>query len=235
MSGDERSRFCESCKLNVYNFSEMSESEIKHFIVQKEDRICGKLYKRADGSVITKDCPTGLRAVRKRVTRVTSAVFATIIGLSAITFGQTDKEKSCKIISQGKVTRFESKSELINAKGVVKDLAGASIPNAKILLVNLETKKEFSAKTNDDGGFKLKNLPEGTYKATFTAEYFKDYKVEKLQLTKNETLEFVISLRPSQETVTIGIISEESLIDTTSSTFKTVITQKMIENLPHKK
>jgi hypothetical protein len=72
MSGDERARFCNACKLNVYNFSEMTAKEVEKFVLQKEGRICGKLYKRADGTVITKDCPTGLRAVRRQVMRLFS-------------------------------------------------------------------------------------------------------------------------------------------------------------------
>ena len=67
MTGDDRVRFCDSCQLNVYNFAELTRKEAEEIIRTTEGRICGRLYRRADGSVITKDCPVGLRAVRRRV------------------------------------------------------------------------------------------------------------------------------------------------------------------------
>ena len=66
MNGDDRSRFCGQCRLNVYNISAMTQSEAEHLIAEKEGRVCLRLYKRADGTVITRDCPIGLAAVRRR-------------------------------------------------------------------------------------------------------------------------------------------------------------------------
>jgi hypothetical protein len=67
MVGDERLRFCSQCQLNVYNLSAMSEAEAEGLIIQKEGRLCARIYRRADGTVITRDCPAGLRAIRRRV------------------------------------------------------------------------------------------------------------------------------------------------------------------------
>jgi Carboxypeptidase regulatory-like domain len=234
MSGDQKSRFCQSCQLNVYNLSEMTASEIKKLILQKEGRICGKLYKRADGTVITRDCPTGLRAVRRRVTRTASAVLAAFIGLCTVALGQSEKEKSCKVVSQGKIKRLESKSDLISIKGTITDLAGAVIPNAEIYLINDKTKQEIKIKTNKDGDFKLKDLPDGIYSARFSAANFKEYKISKLQLDKRENIKFEIALK-SEVVVLLGVVAEESLIDVSSSGIKHVITRKMIESLPYKK
>lgn len=172
--------------------------------------------------------------MRKRMTRMTSAVFATVIGLSAVVFGQVEKEESCKIISQGKVTRFESKNEIATIQGTVTDSNGAMIPNAEVVFVNIETKQEYRTDTNDSGEFKLKNLKNGNYVAKFSANFFKDYKIEKFRIDKSENLKFEISLFPKSETVEVGIIIEDSLIDVTSSSITTVINSKMIERIPHK-
>lgn len=65
MSGDERVRFCSDCKLNVYNFSAMSRTEAEELVRTAEGRLCGRFFRRADGTVLTQDCPVGLRrAVR---------------------------------------------------------------------------------------------------------------------------------------------------------------------------
>src|SRR5205814_4285456 len=66
MTGDDRSRFCGQCKLNVYNLSAMTEAEGEALIIEKEGKLCARIYRRYDGTVLTKDCPVGLRAVRRR-------------------------------------------------------------------------------------------------------------------------------------------------------------------------
>ncbi len=81
MYGDERNRHCSQCNLNVYNLSDMTRREAENFLMNAEDRVCVKYYKRKDGTVLTKDCPVGWRLLKKRVSRVTTAVFASVFGL----------------------------------------------------------------------------------------------------------------------------------------------------------
>ncbi len=74
MVGDERVRFCGGCMKNVYNLSAMSEVEASELIADKEGDVCIRLYRRKDGTVITSDCPVGLR--RTRVTKIAAAALA---------------------------------------------------------------------------------------------------------------------------------------------------------------
>ncbi len=76
MTGDERKRFCGACKLNVYNISEMSKQEAASFIRQSEGRTCVRFYQRKDGTIITDNCPLGLRQLRDRVRLKVAAIFA---------------------------------------------------------------------------------------------------------------------------------------------------------------
>jgi hypothetical protein len=74
MTGDERIRACAQCRLNVYNLSEMTRAEAEHLIIEKEGRLCVRFYRRADGTVLTRDCPVGLRAARLKLLRLAGAV-----------------------------------------------------------------------------------------------------------------------------------------------------------------
>src|SRR3954468_18948732 len=74
MEGDQRVRFCEHCKLNVYNLSEMPRSEAEAFMHERTGRTCVRLYRRADGTVLTRDCPVGVRALRQRLVRAVAAL-----------------------------------------------------------------------------------------------------------------------------------------------------------------
>src|SRR2546430_6436464 len=81
MIGSEQMRFCGQCNLNVYNLSGMTRVEAESLIARNEGRLCVRFYRRTDGSIITRDCPVGLRAIRDRVSYWTRAV-----GAAALTF-----------------------------------------------------------------------------------------------------------------------------------------------------
>jgi hypothetical protein len=81
MPGGERVRSCSQCSHKVYNLSAMNSDEAAGLIREAEGRVCVRLYRRADGSVMTRDCPTGLRAVRQRVTRAVAVSFASVFSI----------------------------------------------------------------------------------------------------------------------------------------------------------
>jgi hypothetical protein len=88
MRGDERVRFCDKCHKNVYNLSAMSRDEAEALIVAKDGDLCARIYQRADGTVMSADCPVG--AKKKRVRRLAMAVtgagvLAGMAGVSALT------------------------------------------------------------------------------------------------------------------------------------------------------
>src|SRR5437763_16075542 len=81
MIGSEQMRYCGQCSLNVYNLSGMTRDEAESLIARNEGRLCVRFYRRTDGTIITRDCPVGLRAIRDRVSYWTKAVIA-----AALTF-----------------------------------------------------------------------------------------------------------------------------------------------------
>ena len=88
MYGTDRVRYCGDCKLNVYNLSGMRRVDAERLIASVEGRLCVRFYRRADGTVLTKDCPVGLAAVRAKLSRVATAVAGLVLGLftgSAVT------------------------------------------------------------------------------------------------------------------------------------------------------
>src|SRR3954449_6188431 len=89
MAGDDRVRYCSLCSLNVYNFSQMTRDEVRELLLRSEGRVCGRLYRRADGTILTRDCPTGLRALRQRASRAAAAVVAALLSLPSLAFGTT--------------------------------------------------------------------------------------------------------------------------------------------------
>lgn len=95
MTGDERVRHCQQCKLDVFNIAEMTRDEAYQLIQNKSGRLCVQLYRRQDGTVITKDCPVGLERVKRAYRHCAASVMALFawIGLSTPALAQ-DKNQT---------------------------------------------------------------------------------------------------------------------------------------------
>jgi hypothetical protein len=83
MVGDERMRYCDQCSLHVYNLSGMTKRAAEALVATTEGRLCVRFYQRADGTIITRNCPVGLSAVRRRVTRAATATLTAVLGFFA--------------------------------------------------------------------------------------------------------------------------------------------------------
>src|SRR5215210_7696942 len=83
MIGDERARFCGQCQLNVYNLSGMTRREAEALIAGAEGRLCIRFYRRADGTILTNNCPVGLRALKRRLSRLATATLAALLSFLA--------------------------------------------------------------------------------------------------------------------------------------------------------
>ncbi len=81
MYGDDRKRFCGDCKLSVYNLSGMTRDEAETLVTNAEGRLCVRYYQRADGTVITADCPVGWAKIKARTKVYATAVASMLIAM----------------------------------------------------------------------------------------------------------------------------------------------------------
>lgn len=93
MRGDDKKRHCEACDLHVHNLAAMTEAEAegllaRHLASGGVERLCAVLYRRADGTVLTRDCPVGFAAVRaaarRRIARCILAIGAVASSAAAL-------------------------------------------------------------------------------------------------------------------------------------------------------
>lgn len=127
MYGDERKRFCSECKLNVYNLSDMTRREAENFLINAEGRVCVKFYQRADGTLLTKNCPVGWQAVKKRVSRTAKAFVSICAGLfgGIFAFNQFQPKQNVAGETSVKVSAIDSKIQ----PNEVEDFEGAFLPS----------------------------------------------------------------------------------------------------------
>jgi hypothetical protein len=91
MAGDYRSRLCGQCSHKVHNISGMTRPEAEAFLARSfnadgtpsNGRVCMRFYRRADGTILTADCPVGLAALRAKARR-TFVRCAAAIGLTSL-------------------------------------------------------------------------------------------------------------------------------------------------------
>lgn len=69
MEGDDKKRFCSQCALHVHNVSAMTADEAEEFLQTSGGQACVRFFRRADDTVITRNCPVGLAKLRKKLAR----------------------------------------------------------------------------------------------------------------------------------------------------------------------
>jgi len=84
MTGDDRVRVCNGCDRPVFNLSEMTRDEAEAVLATRGITPCVRFYRRADGTVMAADCPTGARRSRRLAV---VAAGTTLLGSSAAIAG----------------------------------------------------------------------------------------------------------------------------------------------------
>lgn len=99
IEGDERIRHCTLCRLNVYNLSDMTRKEVKELFQNSDEQLCIRLYRRQDGTIITRDCPVGRRladACKRKMRATAAALLAFLHIIPAKASDSCDKESAQK-------------------------------------------------------------------------------------------------------------------------------------------
>ena len=233
MSGDDRVRFCDQCSLHVYNLAELTRAEAEKLIANTEGRICARLFRRADGTIITKDCPVGLRAIRRRMAKRGAAIFAAVMTLATSVFGQKPKAKdksSCREQVTTTRTVNDSTNGLGSLSGRVVDPNDATVAGVTVTIADQKTKQSRTTVSDKEGKFLMAGLETGTYTIGFQAIGFKKLELRNISLGEKESINIELILN-GEATEVIGVVAAEpSLIDLPRGTF--IINERMIRSLP---
>ena len=128
----------------------------------------------------------------------------------------------------------QTQSNAADIQGIVKDSTGAVVPNATVTARNAQTGFSRSATTNDEGFFRLVNIPPADYEVTVEAPNFKKTFLSKITVTVGQAADLgVITLELGQisETVTISDATAQ-IIERDKTSISTTIEQQRINNLP---
>jgi len=127
----------------------------------------------------------------------------------------------------------QAQSNAADLQGIVRDATGAVVANAGVTARNPGTNFSRSVTTNDEGFYRIINVPPGDYEVTVEATNFKKAVLPKVTLTVGQAAELDITLEPGQisESVTISDATSE-IVESDKTAVSTTIDQQRINNLP---
>jgi hypothetical protein len=113
MIGTNRVRYCHHCRLNVYNLSALNRADAETMIQQRERRLCIRFYRRADGTMITQDCPVGVQAARWATHRGWVLLTASLASVLAVFVGVSAGTATGRVRSAQRLEPFASVLDLL--------------------------------------------------------------------------------------------------------------------------
>jgi carboxypeptidase family protein/TonB-dependent receptor-like protein len=127
----------------------------------------------------------------------------------------------------------QAQSNAADLQGTVRDATGAVVANATVTARNPGTNFSRSVTTNDEGFYRIINVPPGEYEITAEATNFKKSVLPKVTVTVGQAAEFNVTLEPGQisESVTISDATSE-IVESDKTAVSTTIDQQRINNLP---
>lgn len=116
--------------------------------------------------------------------------------------------------------------------GVVTDPNGAVVPNATVVIKNVDTNISTTLTTNDEGAYVAPLLNPGKYSITVSGGGFKKSFRDGIGLNVGDRLSVDVKLEIGTESEQVNIVADNELIEKGSVTTGTVVTAKQIEELP---
>jgi hypothetical protein len=127
----------------------------------------------------------------------------------------------------------QAQSNAADLQGFVRDPNGASVPNAKVTVQNAGTNVSRDAMSNDEGFYKIVNLPPGDYEVTVEAANYKRAVIPMVKLTVGQTANQDIPLELGELSATVTVASAApNIVETTNTALSNTIDQQRIDNLP---
>ena len=125
----------------------------------------------------------------------------------------------------------QAQSPTATLRGIVRDSAGASIPNVNISVISIAQGFQRTTTTNDEGTFTISLLPPGTYIVKAECQGFSPTEVRDITLNVSDERTIQLYLKVGEISQTVQIIEGATLLNE-SPTVGTVIDREFIRNIP---
>lgn len=206
MPGNDKIRHCSQCQLDVYNFSAMTELEINQIVAARTGRLCARFFQRSDGTMLTENCPTGIRTGVLRGSTIAAVALAALVTIAPTNTGAVPTQAG------------SSSGQMLSAhQGLVlqvRDPSGAVLPGAAVSILNAKTGQHWDLTTDSNGGLALLDLPEGSYELTVTASGFSSFVEKNLTVPGRVAITLQIGALMGEVVIVTGVGTEPTSSET---------------------
>lgn len=116
--------------------------------------------------------------------------------------------------------------------GTVKDASGAVVPNATIVVTNVDSNQKREAGSDASGVYTVPLLPPGRYTVEATADGFKKFVQEGIVLQVQQQARVDITLALGAVTESVMVSADAPVIESTTSSLGKVVDNRRIRDLP---
>ncbi len=117
--------------------------------------------------------------------------------------------------------------------GVVTDPSGAVVPNATVIVKNVETNISIQAKTTGAGEYTVPYLAAGRYSVSVEAPGFQAYRKTDIVMGTSTTVRVDASLATGSLATAIEVRADAAALQTENSTVQGSVNQNVIANIPN--
>jgi hypothetical protein len=164
----------------------MTEGEIQALVAKTEGRLCGRFYRRPDGTMLKQDGLRGFGGAIRRGARVAGVALAGIMSvLQPTSASPLFKEASAFL----QIQPLPKGLHLI-----VLDATTAPVPDADVTILNQATRQSINAKTDIMGKVDVADLSPGSYQVTASAPGFDQLTRTNLIVPTTDIVEFTLQV-----------------------------------------
>ncbi|HWY58196.1 MAG TPA: carboxypeptidase regulatory-like domain-containing protein [Terriglobales bacterium] len=125
-----------------------------------------------------------------------------------------------------------AQSDRATISGTVKDVSGALVAGAQVVVTNVNNNLQSSTTTNAAGRFALLNLPIGKYTMVCSKDGFEKYRHSDLDLAISQEIDLDIALAIGSKSETLTVLGEQPQLQTLTSSISTNLGNTAVTELP---
>ena len=138
----------------------------------------------------------------------------------------------CLVALLGAAFSMNAQESRATISGLVTDSSGASVPDAQVSAINLETGLTVKSQANAQGLYVIPYLLPGQYKVQVERAGFKSFDQSPITLRVADRIEVNAKLQVGQITERISVVADAALVETETGSRGQVIDNQRINDLP---
>jgi hypothetical protein len=132
----------------------------------------------------------------------------------------------------GLTTLAGAQTGTASLRGTVTDPSGATVPNARVTLINKERGFERTITTGSTGGYEFLQVPPGTYQVDVEISGFRKYEQPGVQLLVDNPVTINVKLNVGAANEVVEVTAQGAVINTSDASLGNAFDEHQVKDLP---